>query len=247
MKITIVGSGDAFGTGGRAHTCVRIDVAASTVLVDFGAGSTIAWHRLGFNTNDVDAVVITHLHGDHFGGLPLLLLQSQFVAHRGKPLLLIGPPGFKARLKALLDIFFPGGATVAWSFPWEVHEVVPGHHTSVAGLSLETFEVKHSAGSSPTGVRLSDGAHVFAYSGDTAWTDRLLEMSADADLFLIECSSGAEAVANHLNWPQLKSKLSAFTAKRIVVTHLGASALAKIPEMHAAGLEIADDGLAFDL
>ncbi len=247
MKITIVGSGDAFGTCGRAHTCIRVDAAGSTVLVDFGAGSIISWHKLGFDSNDIDAVVITHLHGDHFGGLPLLLLQSQFIGRRNKPLVLVGPPGLRTRLREMLDIFFPGTATIAWDFPWEVRELTPGCGAEVAGLSLETFPVKHSAGSSPTGVRLSDGTHVFAYSGDTAWTETLLEIDAGADLFLVECYSGDEAVPNHMNWPQLKSKLSAFTAKRIVVTHLGASAFAKIPEMRAAGLVIADDGLSFDL
>ncbi len=247
MKVTIVGSGDAFGTAGRAHTCIRIDSAAATILVDFGAGSIIAWHRLGFSSEDVDAVVITHLHGDHFGGLPLLLLHCQFVAHRRKPLSLYGPPGLKARLASIFDAFFPGAAKLAWSFAWPIVEITPGESANVAGLKVQTFPVKHSSDGPATGVRLSDATHSFAYSGDTAWTETLLTLSANVDLFLVECYSGEEAVPNHLNWPQLSSKLSSFTAKRVVVTHLGATAVPKIAEMRAAGLTVAEDGSAFDL
>ena len=104
----------------------------------------------------------------------------------------------------------------------------------VSGLTLETFDVIHSPGSMPTGIRLSDGKHIFAYSGDTAWTETLNDIAADADLFLCECSSGDEPVPYHLHWPLLKGKLKGFNAKRIAVTHMGPSAIAKIPEMQAA-------------
>jgi ribonuclease BN (tRNA processing enzyme) len=247
MKITIVGSGDAFSSGGRAHTCVRLDTAAATVVVDFGSGAMTAWQKLGFDTNDIDAIVVSHLHGDHFGGIPALLLHAQFVAKRQKPLLLVGPSGLKARIAEMLDLFFPGSTAVAWNYAWQVREVRGGRKIPVAGLTLETFDVIHSPGSLPTGLRLSDGRHIFAYSGDTAWTETLKAIAAGADLFLCECSSGDEPLPNHLHWALLKGKLKSFKAKRIAITHMGPSAIAKIPEMQAAGLIIANDGLCVDL
>jgi ribonuclease BN (tRNA processing enzyme) len=247
MKITIVGSGDAFGTGGRAHTCIRIDLRAATVVVDFGAGSISAWHKLGFSTDDIDALVITHLHGDHFGGLPTLLLQCQFAAQRSKPLRIYGPPGLKGRLRMMQDIMFPGMAKTDWSFEWQILEVLPGEICTVAGLSLQTFPVIHACGGIATGVRLSGPEGTFAYSGDTAWTDSLLEIGADADLFVVECYSGKDIVPNHMNWPQLRGELPRFSAKRVVLTHLGATALPLKAEMEAAGVAVAYDGLAIEL
>lgn len=244
MKITIVGSGDAFGTGGRAHTCIRLDSSAATVVVDFGSGSITAWHRLGFSTNDIDALVISHLHGDHFGGLPTLLLQCQFVASRCKPLAIYGPPGLKARLRMMQDIMFPGMAKIDWSFNWKIHEISPGKDGDVAGLALRTFAVEHATGGIATGVRLSAADGIFAYSGDTSWTDTLFDIGADADLFVIECYSGQEAVPNHMNWPQLRSALPRFSAKRIVLTHLGATALPLTADMEAAGVAVAYDGFS---
>lgn len=246
MKITIVGSGDAFGTGGRAHTCFRIDAAGSSTIVDFGASSIASWKRLGFDFDAVDSIVISHLHGDHFGGLPLILLDCQFLERRSKPLSLFGPPGLKQRLEGALDVFFPGARNVRWGFPWRVEEILPRKKTAVGGLTLETFEVVHQSGGLSTGVRLCDGARVFAYSGDTAWTATLFDLAAEADLFVVECYSGVGPAPNHMDWPTLKANLSGFSAKRVVATHLGVTAMPYRGEMEQAGLTLAYDGQVFD-
>lgn len=247
MRVTIVGSGDAFGTGGRAHTCFKIDALGKTVLVDFGAASIVGWKKLGYDCSDIDAVVISHLHGDHFGGLPFLLLDCQFVARRTKPLTMIGPPGLRKRLDDALEALFSVTKAMPWSFPWKVEELPPRGKTKAAGLAVESFEVVHGCCGIATGVRLDDGKNVFAYSGDTAWTEALFDISKDADIFVVECYSGGEPVPHHINWPSLKANLAGFSAKRIVVTHMSDSALALRPEMESAGLMIAYDGQTFDL
>ncbi|HYP58674.1 MAG TPA: MBL fold metallo-hydrolase [Beijerinckia sp.] len=247
MKITIVGSGDAFTTGGRAHTCIRIDANGATILIDFGAASIAAFKKLGFSSDKIDAVIISHLHGDHFGGLPFLLLDCQFMAKRTRPLRLIGPTGFKAQLDAALEALFPGTPTLSWSFPWHVEETPARHPLRFSGLIIETFEVPHVSSGLSTGIRISDGKTIFAYSGDTEWSEVLFELSAGADIFVIECYSGEKPVAHHMDWPKLKAKLPGFTAKRIIVTHMNQSALARASEMEQAGLTIAYDGLSFDL
>ncbi len=247
MKITIVGSGDAFGTGGRSHTCIRVDSGGMTVVVDFGAGSITSWKKLGLDLNDVDLIVISHLHGDHFGGLPFFLLDSQFVTGRTKPLLMIGPPGFKARIETLLETFFPGALKFKWNFAWQADEILARRIAKVSEVTVETFEVHHPSGGLATGIRLSDGAHIFAFSGDTSWTESLVDLSDVADLFLVECFSGDAPVPNHMDWPTLKSHVGTLTAKQTVLTHLGDTALARIPEMEAEGLSIAYDGRTFEL
>lgn len=247
MKVTIVGSGDAFGSGGRGHTCFRLDSGPASALVDFGASAIVSSKRLGLGFDSVDVVAISHLHGDHFGGLPFLLLDCQFVERRTRPLVLIGPPGLRDRLFAVLDAFFPGTAKMSWSFPWRVEEIAAGEPVKIGGFQVESFSVVHSSGAMPTGLRLTDGDRVFAYSGDTAWTETLLELSSGADLFLCECSSGDEPISNHLDWPTLRTHLSRFSARRMALTHLGDSALARRDEMEQAGVAVAYDGRVFEL
>lgn len=248
MRITIVGSGDAFATGGRAHTCIRVDAEASSVIVDFGASSICAWKALGLDFDRVDTIVISHLHGDHFAGLPFLLLDCQFGERRSKPLALVGPPGLRSRLESTFEAVFPGvSKKIPWSFDWYTEELRPRMIFERNGLQVETFEVSHECASIATGVRIRDGSKVFAYSGDTTWTEALYGLAADADLFLVECFSGDVAVPNHMDWPTLAAHLSGFSARRIVVTHMNKSALSRCAEMERAGLALAYDGRIFDL
>jgi ribonuclease BN (tRNA processing enzyme) len=65
MRITVVGSGDAFGSGGRFQTCIAL---GTHTLIDYGATSLVALRQQGFDPNAIDTVLLSHLHGDHFGG-----------------------------------------------------------------------------------------------------------------------------------------------------------------------------------
>ena len=85
----------------------------------------LSWKRAGYPTVDIDAVAVSHLHGDHFGGLPFLMLDCEFIAHRKKPLCLVGPRGLRARLVMAMEVLFPGSSAIHWSFPWEVIEITP--------------------------------------------------------------------------------------------------------------------------
>ena len=104
MEVRFVGSGDAFGSGGRFQTCIRLQHEAFTVLVDCGATSLTAMKAQQLDPGEVDAVVISHLHGDHFGGLPFLVLDGHFT-RRTKPLTVFGPAGTAQRLIAAMETF----------------------------------------------------------------------------------------------------------------------------------------------
>ena len=97
MRVHFAGSGDAFGSGGRCQTCIHVSGGGQVLLVDCGASSLVALKAQGLDPGAVDAVAVTHLHGDHFGGLPFLILDGQF-SRRSAPLQVAGPPGIRARL-----------------------------------------------------------------------------------------------------------------------------------------------------
>ena len=181
MRLTIVGSGDAFGSGGRFHTCFLVESAKGTLLVDCGATSLVALKAHGLDPNRIDGIVLSHLHGDHFGALPFLLLDAQFLAQRERPLLIAGPPGTRARLDAALEVFFPRSTANKWRFSWKVMEIEVGRETEVLGHSVTTTEVVHYSGAPSTALRLSDGKALFAYSGDTEWVDALVSVADGAE------------------------------------------------------------------
>ncbi|MDQ6674970.1 MAG: MBL fold metallo-hydrolase, partial [Chloroflexota bacterium] len=115
LDVTFLGSGDAFGSGGRLQACIALRWDGQHVLLDCGASSLIALRRSGIEPTSVDTILISHLHGDHFGGLPFFILDQQF-SRRERPLLVAGPPGLKARTQQAMEVFFPGSSETRQCF-----------------------------------------------------------------------------------------------------------------------------------
>ena len=115
LTLTFLGSGDAFGSGGRLQTCMLLGATAGAGCWHCGATSLVALQAAGVDPATIDAILISHLHGDHFGGVPFVLLDGQF--RRGeRPLTMAGPPGVEARVGAAMEALFPGSTGVARRF-----------------------------------------------------------------------------------------------------------------------------------
>src|SRR5262249_33892577 len=88
-SVRFIGSGDAFGSGGRFQTCILLEGNTESALIDCGASSLVALKASGINPSTMGSILITHLHGDHFGGIPFFILDAQF-AKRTQPLIIAG-------------------------------------------------------------------------------------------------------------------------------------------------------------
>jgi ribonuclease BN (tRNA processing enzyme) len=243
MHLTIIGSGDAFGSGGRTNTCFMLKTVKATLLVDCGASALPALKAQSVDLNSIDAIVLSHLHGDHFGGLPFFLLDAQFLARRERPLLIAGPPGTQARLEAAMEVLFPKSTGLKWKFAWQVKEIEVGEADDVLGHAIVTAEVVHQSGAPSTALRLSDGDKTFAYSGDTEWTDALIPIARGADLFICECYGFEGKFSGHLSWEILQPRLGDLAAKQTMITHMNPTMLARLDEVRAGGVLVAEDGL----
>jgi ribonuclease BN (tRNA processing enzyme) len=244
MQLTFIGSGDAFGSGGRFNTCFLVVGTACRFLIDCGASSLVALKRAGIDINTIDGVVLSHLHGDHFGGLPFFLLDSQHVARRSRPLFITGPTGLAARLTAAQEALFPGSSATALRFPLSIAEMAAGERREDGGFAVTTFPADHSAGAPCFHLRFEVDGKVVTYSGDTGWTAALPIAARGADLFICECSGYGRAVTGHLAYGDLAPRLAAVEAKRIVLTHMSPDMLAR---RHESVFETAEDGLTLTL
>jgi ribonuclease BN (tRNA processing enzyme) len=244
LTVTFAGSGDAFGSGGRYQACIHLRRPdGPPVLLDCGATSLSALKNLGLDPNEIGAVFISHLHGDHFGGLPFLILDGQF-SRRTESLTIAGPPGTAARLRQAMEVMFPGSAGVQRRFRVDVVEIAPGGTSTVAGIEVASWEVNHPSGAPPLALRLRAGGRTIAYTGDTAWTEDLVALAAGADLLITEAYSFDKAIPFHLRHADLADHLSELTCRRIVLTHLSADMLAGRERL---GFDTAHDGLTIDL
>jgi ribonuclease BN (tRNA processing enzyme) len=239
--VTFAGCGDAFGSGGRLQTCIHVRAdGTSPVLLDCGATSLTALKRCGLDPGEVSAVVISHLHGDHFGGLPFLVLDGQF-AGRADPLTVIGPPGTAARLRAAMECLFPGSSTAQRRFAVQVRELAPGSTVQAAGVQAAAWAADHPSGAPALCLRLAVGGKVIGYTGDTAWTASLTEVAAEADLLIAEAYYRDKPVPHHLRLADLEAHRAELGSRRIILTHLSADMLAASSHHR---YQIASDGLS---
>jgi ribonuclease BN (tRNA processing enzyme) len=188
-------------------------------------------------------VFVSHLHGDHFGGLPFLILDGQFT-RRTRPLTVAGPPGIARRLHDAMELCFPGSARVSRRFRVDVVELDPGTSSEVAGLPVTTVEVDHPSGAPPLALRLSLAGQIIAYTGDTAWTAVLPAVAAGADLFIAEAYYFDKVVPYHLRYADLLAHRDELTCRRVVLTHPSADMLAHRAQ---SAFELAHDGLTIEL
>ena len=190
------------------------------------------------------AVAVTHLHGDHFGGLPFLILDGQF-SHRSAPLLVAGPPGIGARLAEAMETLFPGSTHARRRFPVQVTELAPGGTPAELGAALvRGWEVEHACGAPPLALRVDLGGVSFAYSGDTQWTPALAEAARGADLFAVEAYTFDRPIRYHLDYQTLRAHIAEIHAERTVLTHMSAAMLSRLAD---AELPAAYDGMTIDL
>jgi ribonuclease BN (tRNA processing enzyme) len=244
MRVRFVGSGDAFGSGGRWQTCIHLAAEGQVLLVDCGATSLVALKAQGLAPNAVDAVAVTHLHGDHFGGLPFLILDGQF-SRRSAPLLVAGPPGTRARLATAMEALFPGSSRADRRFPVEVTELATdGTPAGLGAATVRGWEVEHACSAPPLALRVELGGVTFAYSGDTQWTPALAEPAAGADLFAVEAYTFDRPIRYHLDYQTLRAHLGEIRAQRVVLTHMSTAMLSRLAD---AKLPAAYDGMTIDL
>jgi ribonuclease BN (tRNA processing enzyme) len=240
MRLTFLGSGDAFGTGGRFNTCFHVSTGTENFLIDCGASSLVAMRRFNVEPNAIGTIFLSHLHGDHFGGLPFLILDAQLISRRRDPLTIVGPIGLKQRLHDAMKVLFPGSEKIQQKFTIDLVEIEPEVEHHVGAVSVTPFIAAHNSGANSFTLRLRCNGRTLVYSGDTAWCDSLVRAAQGADLLIVECSGYDKEIPQHLDYGTLRRRRGELGAKRIALTHMGPEMLAKRGEV--TEFELAEDG-----
>lgn len=235
MQLTVVGCGDAFGSRGRYNTSFLLEAGGEHVLVDCGATSLVRLKQLQVSIDQIDTIIITHFHGDHYGGVPFLILSRHF-EYEHKPLRIIGPPGIKEKLYTLQEALYPGTSEFYEVLGVSFVEYSAGSWQAYDDLAVYAREVTHAPLSNPHGLKLKWKGSVFSYSGDTSWNDCLIDLASGSDLFIIECNNFIDRTTGHLSYEEILEKQSLFDTKKMYLTHMSTEVLDQ-PELEIERLE----------
>lgn len=238
VSVQFLGSGDAFGSGGRFQPCIHVRCGSESFLLDCGASSMVALRRLGVDPLSIDTILLTHPHGDHFGGVPFFMLDAQLISKRTKPLTVAGPPTLRQRIAEAMEVLFPGSSGVQRKFETEFIELPDGRPVEIGSLAVTAHEVVHASGAPPYALRVECGGKIIGYSGDSEWTDSLLMVSEGADLFICEAYFFDRKIKFRLDYETLMKQRERLGCRRLVVTHMSADMLARLDGVE---LECAED------
>lgn len=245
MRLQFIGSGDAFASGGRLNTCFQVTGERVNFLIDCGASSLIGLKSNKIALNDIKTIFISHFHADHFGGIPFFMLDAQFFAKRSQGLTIAGPKGLPEWYEKVMETAFPGSSLTEPRFDLSFIELEPRQPVTVDGVLVRPFGVSHGDKAGPfLAYRFEAEGRSIAYTGDTEWTDEIVEAGLEADLLIAEAYFYEKKVRLHLNLASLQEHLPRIKPKRLILTHMSEDMLQRLDSLN---YETAQDGKIIDL
>ncbi len=171
IQLQMLGTGNAFAKKYYNNNAL-VHADDYTLMIDCGITAPLALHQLGIELDTIDAILVSHIHGDHVGGLEEIGFRGYFV-HQRKPVLYIA----STLISPLWDHTLSGGMTQEGISSiddiFDVRPLVPEQPVELApGLKIELIQTPHIDGKYSYSVLIND--HIF-YSADMKFQPQLLE------------------------------------------------------------------------
>jgi ribonuclease BN (tRNA processing enzyme) len=245
MNVTVLGSGDAFATAGRSQSGYLVRVGGTCVLMDAGPDLLGSMKRKKLAPADLDVIAISHLHGDHYGGIPFLMLEYLYESRPDRIIHFVGPRNLESRCWRMMKLAYPR-FNVGVIRPW-LHfiEIEPHQEVRAGKARISAIRSPHMETDISLSLKLRIAGRTIVYSGDSGWNEELVSFAEGADLFICECTYyESSQLTFHMNYPQLAANRSRFKVKRMLLSHLGREVLAHKRNLK---MKLAFDGLKIKL
>ena len=243
-ELVFIGTSDAFGAGGRRQSAIFARGERGGMLFDCGATTNTGLSQLGISREEIDVILVSHFHGDHFGGIPAFLYASFYTDARKRPIEIVGPPEIESRVHQLAEAMGHHLRDREWPFAINFREIRPDETLSAGPAQIQAFATQHQPEAHPQGYRTRLGREQITYSGDTGWFADLPGQIAGSDLFICECTLHQAGLDFHLSLEELREHRDDLDCGRLILTHLGEDMASQRGKLE---IETADDGLAIKL
>ncbi|CAM2059519.1 ribonuclease Z [Desulfovibrionales bacterium] len=219
MQITFVGVGEAFDEILPNCSVLATTEAAmkrTSVLLDCGFTAATSYWRLAAFPTMLDALWISHFHGDHFFGIPALLLRMHEEG-RQRPLAVLGQSGVADRVITAIDLAYPG-TRHKFLFPLEFYELATGKTLACCGFIFTTATSEHSQPN--LALRLDANGRSLFYSGDGLPTPTTTSLARGVDLIVHESFSMEQNIPGHGTVPGSIALAREAGVQRIAIVHV---------------------------
>ena len=252
MEITVVGSGTVVPRLERRQSCVVVVAGGQTLFFDLGSGAVRGMLHSGLDPFAVDRIFFTHLHPDHTVDVVPLLFAINYgdPEERTRPLHVTGPEPFLRFWNSVMEVW---GDWMTGDYAALVSELPSECRSPIdlAGCRLSWAPAEHRRESIAYRLDAEDGA--FVYTGDTEYSESVVELARGADTLLIECSFPDEApVAGHLTPSGVARVASEARVRRVILTHIypaveGLDLVSEVGRNFDGEVILAEDGLTFSV
>ena len=216
MKLHILGSGTCIPYERRGSSGYALRLSKSIILLDCGNGTTWKLGKVGINYLEIDHIFITHFHPDHTSDLIPFLFATKYAqgSHRDNRLFIWGPRGFKSFFSALREAYRD------WIVPDNLNicEVEEGRmeFDDFMLISAQTHHTENSLA-----YRIESEGMSITYTGDTEYSEALVELAKDSDCLIIECSMPDKLkIKGHLTPTEVSRIANEAKVKKLIVSHL---------------------------
>jgi len=226
---TVLGSGAALPTGARHCSAQVVNINGYKLLLDCAEGTQDGIRRCHLKLQSIGTILISHLHGDHFFGLPGLL-STMHLCGRTESVTVVAPKGAK---EVIETVFTLTGNHVGFPVDFREMDFTAGQHRvfECPRCTVDAFPIVHSV---PTyGFRIteeprgSNPPRSYVYCCDTVFTRDILEYIENADLLCLECTFANELEdlareRQHLTAGQAGRLALLSGARQLLLTHISA-------------------------
>jgi ribonuclease BN (tRNA processing enzyme) len=216
VELIVLGSAGTWPPAGGANCGYLLRHQDTHVWMDAGTG-TFANLQQHVSVADLDAIVVSHGHPDHFVDV-IPAFYARHYGHMGEPSLpFYSPEGFMELASLLVS---EGGRDVLGE-AYDFRTVAGGDAFTVGSLSFTVFEMAH-IGVNAVGFRVEASGSILAYTGDSGPCEAVVEMSRDAGILLAEATYQNDSVLYpfHLSAAQAGEVATEAGVGRLVLTHL---------------------------